>query len=442
MPVIPPTTTWSREAEAALLGAVLLDTATFHEVSDLIEPDSFWLEAHRQIWRAMQAIVRDGMEVDIVTCTQRLKDMGKLESAGGLHYVASLTPSVPTAANAPHYALIIAEQAAKRRCEMVAADVLEAIHKDLRPDEIWAKFEAGLSAATQDNVATGAMSQSTVIAETLHYLENTKIQNGVVGYSTGLGELDEVSGGLQESHLVVIAARPAMGKSALGLQLSAVVARQILSEANGGQVIIASLEMSRRDLCMRLLAMSSRVASSKIRTLSLTDAEVIEVQDAAARISSLPISYLDEGVFTPALLLSRIRREHARKPVRLVMVDYLQLMDQPKAESREAAIATCSRALKAMARTLNCPVIALAQLNRQCEMRNDKRPVLADLRNSGAIEQDADQVWFLYRQSYYSNEATDLSAEIKVAKNRSGRTGTISLVWDPTVTMFRAGFSI
>lgn len=429
---------WSREAEAAVLGAVMLDDSSFHEVAGLLKPESFYLEAHRKVWRACCRLVADGSPIDCVTVCNELSRVNELDKVGGMHFVAKLSSSVPTVANIEGYANILVEQASCRAAEVVAADVLESIHRGESADKVWEKFEGGLSAVSAQAQCAGAISQATVVVEAMEQLKNAKMNSGISGLTTGLSHLDEISGGLQESQLVIIAARPSMGKSALGLQISMEAARNLSQENK--QVLVASLEMGRVELMLRQLSSVSGVTSSNIKRLDLSELEVQNIEEAAKLIAKLPISYLDEGVFTPGTLLSRVRREMNKRPIGLVVVDYLQLMESPRAESRESAVSACSRSLKAMARTLKCPVVALAQLNRQCENRVDKRPVLSDLRDSGAIEQDADQVWFLFRNGYYTKDDKDKTAEIRIAKNRSGPVGTIHVSFDARTTSFREGF--
>jgi replicative DNA helicase len=431
--------TWASAAERALLGSVMLDPAAYHEVAGVVDRRTFYARGHAAVWDAIAIIVNEGRVPDAVTVATKLVEQGKLDAVGGRAELDAMCSEVPPSADPAQYAQILGEKAAKRRMEVVADAVLQSVHADQSPSEVWASFETGMSQALQGGgLATGGMGQATVALEALDYLHRARSSSGLVGLATGIRSLDTMTQGLMDSAMIVVAARPGMGKSALAMQIAKTAAQQLLPR--GEQVVIASLEMGRVDLFLRLLSDESGVDGTRVRSLQLSPQELVEIEDAAARLSPLPMTYLDEGVFTPATLVSRVRREHSRKPVGMVVLDYIQLMDQPRAESRQVAVADCSRALKALARTLHCPVVALSQLNRSCEARVDKRPMMSDLRDSGAIEQDADQIWFLYRPGYYSGDSSDHNAEIIVAKNRNGRTGTVDCAWQPGQTAFKEGF--
>ncbi len=416
------------EAEVAVLGAVLLDNTVLDQILDSLHADDFYREAHRVIYQTIVELAQQNVGLDTLTLYTALKDRGLLDTAGGPERLAELVESVPTTVNALHYARIVRERAVLRRFIAVSSELVEEVYGGVA--EV-TDFMDRAEAAILGVADTRGRNEPTAIREVLHtafeQLEQRMRQRSeVTGVPTGFVDLDRITAGMQRSDLLILAARPSMGKTALCLNLALNAALM-----GGAGVGIFSLEMSKEQLVTRMLSSHARVSSSQIRTGRLRQEEFDSLFGASEELSKLPI-YVDD---TPALnimeLRSKCRRLNAEGHLDLIIVDYLQLMRGPaKAQSREQEISEISRSLKGLAKELNVPVLALSQLNRALEGRADKRPMLADLRESGAIEQDADIVMFIYRDEVYNKDTKDLGvAEVIVAKQRNGSLGKVRLAF-------------
>ena len=428
----------SIEAEQSVLGAILLD----HEVLDALEgllptPEAFYLEAHRRIYKAMQALRARRLPVDLVTLSEELRARGDLEAVGGLTYLVSLQESVPTALYAEHYARIVAEKWALRRLIHAAGEAMRlAYEEEGSVDEIL--DQAGrkvLELALTGREEEGRPLRE-LVHETFEHIEALLQNKGeTAGVRTGFKELDGLIGTLAPGSLNIIAARPAMGKTAFALTIA-----QHAALREGVPVAIYSLEMPAGQLVLRMLCSEARIDMNRVRQGNLTDRDFTRLVDAASRLSEAPIFIDDSPDLTLMELRARARRLRAREKVGLVVVDYLQLISSPPSkngENRQQEIAAISRGLKGLARELSVPVLALSQLSRAVESRPNKRPMLSDLRESGSLEQDADLVMFIYRDEYYHPHSEKAGiAEIIVGKQRNGPTGTVELQFHPQHVRF------
>ena len=428
----------SIEAEQSVLGAILLD----HEALDALEgllptPEAFYLEAHRRIYKAMQALRARRLPVDLVTLSEELRARGDLEAVGGLTYLVSLQESVPTALYAEHYARIVAEKWALRRLIHAAGEAMRlAYEEEGSVDEIL--DQAGrkvLELALTGREEEGRPLRE-LVHETFEHIEALLQNKGeTAGVRTGFKELDGLIGTLAPGSLNIIAARPAMGKTAFALTIA-----QHAALREGVPVAIYSLEMPAGQLVLRMLCSEARIDMNRVRQGNLTDRDFTRLVDAASRLSEAPIFIDDSPDLTLMELRARARRLRAREKVGLVVVDYLQLISSPPSkngENRQQEIAAISRGLKGLARELSVPVLALSQLSRAVESRPNKRPMLSDLRESGSLEQDADLVMFIYRDEYYHPHSEKAGiAEIIVGKQRNGPTGTVELQFHPQHVRF------
>ncbi|MCZ6916630.1 MAG: replicative DNA helicase [Gemmatimonadetes bacterium] len=433
---------WSPEAEQAVLGAMLLDQDAALKAAELLVDDAFHKEAHRRIFRSMTAIVEKNDVLDPVVLRDELERRNDLEAIGGIDYISVLLDVVPTAANVEFHARIVKNKALLRRLIDVGTGIVQASYDgreeigdllDLAEQKI---FEVSFERGTQEVVRIKEMMWETMERIEARYRGDESVQ----GVRSGFTDLDEMTNGFQRSDLIIVAARPSMGKTSFCLDVAA-------NAAIDGQVPVAifSLEMSREQLAERLLASESFVDLQKLRTGKLRDEDFPRLSGAAGRLGSAKI-WIDD---TPALglleLRSKARRMKAEYDIGMIIIDYLQLMQGPsKSESRQQEISFISRSLKALARELRIPVMALSQLSRAPEQRGgDRRPMLSDLRDSGAIEQDADLVLFLYRAEMYAGHLSDQElegkegiAELIISKHRNGPTGSVTLTFNKTCTRF------
>lgn len=419
------------ELEEAVLGAAMLDKGAFSVIVEKLRAESFYLPAHTEIFTVMKELFANSKPIDILTVHEELRKNGKLDQIGGVNYLMDLTNKVASAANIEYHAQIIIQKYIQRALIEVSTRTIKDAYEDTKDVlEMMDEAEQGLYDITDQNLNTGYQSVSAVAARVAKNIELlSQREDGLTGVTTGFGELDKITNGWQESDLIIIAARPGMGKTAFTLSLA--------NNAAGSDrgVAIFSLEMSDDQLVQRLISMQSMIPASKLREGNLDKDEFQTLHEAVDKLSKMPI-YIDD---TPAInifeLRAKCRRLKQNHDISLVVIDYLQLMsagDKSKKGNREQEISTISRALKGMAKELKVPVIALSQLSRAVETRGgDKRPQLSDLRESGAIEQDADIVTFIYRPDYYdlaeSIDIPDNVAEIILAKHRNGSLGTINL---------------
>ena len=428
----------SSDAELSVIGGVLLHNSTLDVVSDIVRPQDFYSEAHELIFQAILDLNLGGKPVDLITLGESLKERGELESVGGLPYLASILDTVPTAANIESHARVVAEKSSVRSCIGAALDILQKGYGDYGDAATYLdESEQAVFEATRRRGQTRLQDIYTAIKATFSDIERLQqAKTDITGVPTGYPLLDQLTTGLQPSDLVIVAGRPSMGKTSLALN----IATNAVKQANTG-VVIFSLEMSVNQLMRRLLSSEASVPSGKLRIPRKLDGEDFgRLIEAADRFHRAPI-YLDDSAEINVLeIRSRARRLKAKVDIGLIIIDYLQIMRTVRASradsSREREIAEITRSLKALAKELEVPVVCLSQLNRGPENRQDKRPQLADLRESGAIEQDADLILFLYRDAAYNHESEDNTAEVIVGKNRNGPVGTVRLLFQKEYTRF------
>ena len=435
-PYVGRTAPWSAEAEQAVLGAMLLDQDAALRAAEQLDDSMFYREGHRRLFRAMLALTERRVVIDHVTLREELMRRGELESLGGVAYLAELIDSVPTAANLEFHARIVRDKAILRRLiESATSIITEAYDGSATAGDLLDSAESKIFQIVQQKGDDGFTRIKEMLWPAMERIETLqKSGKAITGVPSGFIELDRLTSGFQPSELIVVAARPSMGKTAFCLN----VATNAAMERQG--VAVFSLEMSKEALVQRMLTAEARVDSQRVRQGQLRDTEYAQISRAAGHLSSCPI-WIDD---TPSLSLlemrSKARRLKAENDIKLVIVDYLQLMRSPEhAENRVQEISDISRSLKGLARELNIPVIALSQLSRASEQRGgERKPILSDLRDSGAIEQDADLVIFIHRPEYYDRE-DDLKkgvAEIMLSKNRNGPTGDVELRFSREYTRF------
>lgn len=430
---------YSLDAEQSVLGGLMLENDRWDDIILLLAPDDFYVGGHRLIWRAMAELTAQDSPFDLITLSEMLESRGQLKLTGGFAYLGELSKNTPSAANIVAYASIVAGKSRLRQLQKLGREMsqdAQACNADASAITehaescLFALAESGSTRRHQEMSATDAL--GTLII----HLEAVNGGTGVTGTSMGFKELDLLTCGLQPGDLVLLAARPSMGKTSLALSACTGALRGRPDES----VLIFSIEMPVEQLMMRLVAMEGRVELSRMRSGEMRDEDWRRVSKAAATISEWGNRLVidDNSQQTPALLRSRARRYLRKygKPS-LIMIDYLQLMRSPDQENRTQEIAEISRSLKALSKELGCPVLALSQLNRQVENRADKRPNNGDLRDSGALEQDADLIMFIYRDEVYNpNNGTTGVAEIIIGKQRQGATGTVRVQFDGRYTRF------
>lgn len=425
------------EAEQSVLGGVFLRNEIFHTLVDILDDQDFYSPVHRIIYQAFQDLYRRREPIDLVTIAEYLQNKDQLETVGGSVYLASLTESVASAANAVFHAQIVRDKSVRRQLIQTSSEILtNCFEAGEDTEHLLDQAEQQIFAIAESKGKPVFVSSKELVNRVFEQLELRAGQGEVVtGVPTGYTDFDRMTAGLQKSDLIILAARPSMGKTALALNMG-------MRSAIGHQVPVAvfSLEMSMDQLMMRLLGCHGRVDLGRLRSGYLNDEDWARLYQAAEDLSQAPI-YIDD---TPSLstmeIRARSRRLKAEKDIGLIIVDYLQLMrSSHRTDSREQEISDISRNLKALAKELDVPVIALSQLNRKVEERSDRRPMISDLRESGAIEQDADVIAFIYRDAVY-NKAEDNPhknvAEIIIGKQRNGPVGTLRLSFFGQYTVF------
>ena len=425
----------NEEAERSALGAVMLNKEALLDVTEEVKPEDFYNESHREIFDAIMNLYRENTAVDMLTVCEELNRRKALDMVGGRAYIATLTAEVPSTANAGEYAKIVSEKAMLRRLITAAEDItIKGYDDKMAAEELLDYAEGDIFRIAQKRQRNDYAKIQDVLMKNLRIIDQAVQNKGqVIGLPTGFKQLDEKTSGLQPSDLIIVAARPGMGKTAFALN----IAQQSAVKA-GASVLIFSLEMSQEQLGQRLIAMQARVESEKLKkgTLDLKDWDRINF--ALNELNNTKIVIDDTPGISIMEMRNKCRRLKAEQGLDLIVVDYLQLMTfDGRADSRQQEISALSRHLKLLAREMNCPVIVLSQLSRAPELRQDKRPMLSDLRESGSIEQDADKIRFLYRDDYY-NENTEKPGvcEINIAKHRSGPTDRIDLTWVARYTKF------
>ncbi len=426
------------EAEKAVLSALLLDNAAIHAVYTEVKPDDFYHPAHRTLYGAMVTLRDMNEPVDLHTLADHLNTHKLLDEIGGPVALAEIADYEVTAANVVHHARIVRDKSVKRRLIQVATEIVELGYDESdRADQLLDASESKMFEISQDNARETFRSLHTEMQSTFDYVEALMGRGGeLTGVSTGFKALDEMTGGLQPGELIILAARPSMGKTALALNMA-----RNAAVLHHKKVAVFSLEMTAQALVLRMLSAEAEIDASKFRSGYISVHDHRKLQQAAGALSHAEMWIDDSGMVTVLEMKAKCRRMKAERGLDLVVVDYLQLAHgDGKNERREQEISEISRGLKAMAKELDIPVIALSQLNRGPENRTgkDKRPMLADLRESGAIEQDADVIAFIYRDEFYNRdeEGNKGIAELIIAKQRNGPTGTIELTFQSRFARF------
>ena len=433
----------SQEAESSVLGGLLLDNNSWDKVGDLLVEADFYRYEHRLVFASIPSLVNTNRPADVITVFEQMQSQGKAEEVGGLAYLNSLAQYVPSSANIRRYAEIVRERSILRKLVSVSDEIAtSALNTNGRPvtnilDEAEQKiFSIGEEGS---RMRQGFQSMDKLVVQLLDRVEEmSQNPNDITGVPTGFFDLDRMTSGMQAGDLIVLAARPSMGKTALAINIAEHVALQ-----EDLPVAVFSMEMGTSQLAIRIVGSIGRIDQGRLRTGKLIDDEWPRLSDAIERLKTVSLS-IDE---TPGLTTSELRAS-ARRLARscgklgLVVVDYLQLMSGSgggDGENRATELGEISRGLKMLAKELQCPVIALSQLNRGVEQRTDKRPMMSDLRESGAIEQDADVIMFIYRDDYYNKDSKEPGvAEIIIAKQRNGPTGTVKLTFLKPITKFES----
>jgi replicative DNA helicase len=436
---------YAAEAEVSVLGGMLIDGDAVAKAIESIDETMFYREAHRRIYRSMARLFQRGEVVDPTTVAEDLKQTDDLEQAGGLPYLAELLDAVPTAANIDYHARIVRDRALMRRLVEASTSIIQDVYEpgERSVDELLDMAEHKVFQVAQSHEREGFVWIKKILYPTFERIEQLQAaKGGVTGVGTGFPDLDGKTGGFQNSDLIIIAARPSMGKTALviSLLLHAAITEQ-------KPVALFSLEMSKEQLVQRMLCSEALVDLGRLLRGRLTDDDYVRLAQAAGHLNTAPIWIDDSGALNVLEMRGKARRLKAEQPeLGMVVVDYLQLMQGGAriAENRQQEVSEISRGLKALAKELAVPVVALSQLSRAPEQRSDHRPQLSDLRESGSIEQDADLVMFLYRPEYYLSdmEAQEKGlagkAELIISKQRNGPTGTIELFFRKESTRFES----
>jgi len=425
------------EAEQAVLGAIIFDNEALPATLELrLEADDFYKEAHRRIYRAILELYDKNEPIDIVTLTDYLRRKGDIDAVGGLPYLSTLADSVPTSANIRYHAKIVSEKALLRSLIRTATNITTRVYEETsEADQLVDEAEQAIFDIADQRTKSSFSTMKEVIKDTFKLIEQLyDRKEAITGVSTGFKDLDEITSGFQPGDLIIVGGRPGMGKTAFALNIAQNTAVNLRVP-----VAVFSLEMSKEQLAMRMLCSESMVDSSRVRKGFIGREDWPRLTNAAGRLADAPIFIDDSSAITVLEIRAKARRlkkEHGG--LAMIVVDYLQLMrSRGKFERREQEISDISRSLKGLAKELKVPVVALSQLNRSVESRQEKIPSLADLRESGAIEQDADVIIFLYREELYSKTATKGAADIIVAKQRSGPTGTVKLSFKAECTKFQ-----
>ncbi|MFY9213273.1 MAG: replicative DNA helicase [Tissierellaceae bacterium] len=425
----------SVEAEQSILGAMILDKEAINTAVEIIKPEDFYKEANGEIYEAILVLFNKNEPVDLITLSEELKRRGTLEHVGGVTYLANLSSGVATTANAEYYCKIVKDKSTLRRLIKSSNQIMGKAYED--SEEVGAIIEEAekqIFDITQGAHREGFSPINEVLLESFARIEEMAANKGqLTGLTTGFLDIDNKLSGLQKSDLVLIAARPSMGKTAFGLNVATNAALKAKAK-----VAIFSLEMSKEQLVQRMIAATAHVDLQKIISGNLTEDEWLQIINSMGPLSQADIYIDDTAGISLTEMRAKCRRLKIEKGLDLVVIDYLQLMQlDVRTENRQQEISAISRGLKGLAKEMECPVISLSQLSRAPELRSDHRPMLSDLRESGAIEQDADVVMFLYRDEYYNEESEKKNiGEVIIAKHRNGPTGTVELVWKKEFTKF------
>lgn len=423
------------DAEQSVLGAMLLDKEAIYKVIETLQPEDFYRDSHKLIYQGILSLVDNNNPVDMVTLSEELRQNGTLDQAGGVSYIASLPGLVPTAANVEHYASIVEEKSLLRaviqltnKVSSMGYEGSEDVHGLLN------QLEQSISEVSNRRQSEYITAINDILLKTFEQIENIQKNKGqLTGISTGFIDLDKLTCGLQKSDLIILAARPSMGKTTFGLMLAVNAAVRCKTP-----VAVFSLEMSKEQLVQRMLCAEAMVDQHKMRTGFLQPEDWAKLTEVAGYMAEAPVYIDDSAAISVRELRSKARRLKNDKGLGLIVIDYMQLMQgNRRTENRQQEIADISRSLKALAKELEVPVLALSQLSRAVESRQNKKPIMSDLRESGSIEQDADIVMFIYREDYYNPETENKGiAEIIISKQRNGPVGTIRLGFFKEFTKF------
>lgn len=424
----------SDDAETSVLGSMMLSKTSVTTAVEILRSEDFYREAHSQIFSGIIDLYNRNLPADIVTVSDILNKRNELEGIGGVSYLANLTSSVAAISNTEHYCNIIKEKSLLRKLIMASDEIMNDSYADESPVEsIIEKAEKQIFDITQGADKGGLVPIEDVLLENFAIMnERAANQGGLTGITTGFADLDRKISGLQKSDLILLAARPSMGKTALMVNIATNAALK------GASVAMFSLEMSKNQLVQRVISANSHVDLQKIISGDLTEEEWLKVFDRMPILREMKMEIDDTAGISPIEMKAKCRRLKAEKGLDLIVVDYLQLMQlEGRNENRQQEISAISRALKGIAKEMEVPLIALSQLSRAPELRADHRPILSDLRESGAIEQDADIVMFLYRDDYYHEDSEKKNmGELIIAKHRNGPTGTVEMAFIKEYTKF------
>ena len=425
----------SAEAEQSVIGSMIMDRDAIVAASEIINSGDFYQQQYGVLFDTMLELFNEGKPVDLVTLQARLRELDVPAQLCSIEFIRDIVTSVPTSANVKYYAQIVKDKAVLRRLIKVAEETANDCYLDKEKLEVILEKTEKMVFDIVQNRGTKEFSDiKEVVLRSIDSIEAAaKNQGSVTGVATGFYDLDYKTAGMQPSDLILIAARPSMGKTAFVLNIAEYVALK-----SNITTVVFSLEMSQDQLVKRMLAMNSKVDSQAIRTGSLSGEDWASLMESARIIGNSNLVIDDTSAISISELRSKCRKLKMEKNLGLVVIDYLQLMTgSKKSESRQQEISEISRSLKSLAREISCPVIALSQLSRAVEQRPDKRPMLSDLRESGAIEQDADVVMFIYRDDYYNHDSEDAGiSEVIIGKQRNGPTGTVKLAWLSQFTKF------
>ena len=425
----------SLEAEKAVLGCILQDSKALAAACEIVRAEDFYFDANREIFSASMELFNENTPVDIVTVSDRLTRRDKLDAVGGIPYLASVSTSISTTGHIEHYANIVLEKSVLRKLSNAATAINQlAVGGEGEPDRVLEQAEQMIYSVAQGREKSDIVPVGDIIMETYQSLvDNAQNPNKLTGLPTGFDELNKRCGGFHGGEFILIAGRPGMGKSSFAVNIAEHVAIR-----EGKTVAIFNLEMPKESILKRILCSQAQVDSSKILTGKFEGKDWHDIGQKLDKIALAPLYIDDSSTVTVSEIRAKCQRLKQTKGLALVVIDYLQLMQSSgRTESRQQEISEISRSLKVMAKELNVPIIALSQLSRAVEARQDKRPMLADIRESGSIEQDADMVMFIYRDDYYNPDSEDKNnAEVIIAKHRAGETGMFKLGWRGMYTKF------
>lgn len=423
------------DAEQSVLGAILLDREAIYKAMKILQPEDFYREGHKIIYETMLLLNESGSPVDLITVSEQLRQQGDLEKVGGVAYIASLAELVPTAANIEYYARIVEEKSLLRTLIHLSTRIAGMGYEEgEEPEKLIAEAERMIMELGSRKVATAFYSIKDVLLDTFDHLTFLYENRGkVTGVPTSYDDLDRICCGLQPSDFIILAGRPSMGKTALGICIGYSAALK-----HNVPVAVFSLEMSREQLVQRILSAEAKVDQQRLRTGALAEEDWQLLHETKGKLAKAPIYIDDTAAISMRQVRAKAKQLKAEKGLGLIVIDYLQLMQgSRRSENRQQEISEISRSLKGLAKELNIPVLALAQLSRSVEQRPNKRPIMSDLRESGSLEQDADLVMFIYRDEYYNPDSEKKGiAEIIISKHRNGPVGTVELGFLKEFTKF------